>query len=79
MQDAQRYSSLFGRDERTPDSFWISLRYFNVYRMAVAALFFNYLGYRSRVFDLFIYASLGITLASGLDYIWHAARITESS
>ena len=40
---------------------------------AVAALFFNYLGYRSRVFDLFIYASLGITLASGLDYIWHAA------
>jgi cardiolipin synthase (CMP-forming) len=46
---------------------------------AVAALFFNYLGYRSRVFDLFIYASLGITLASGLDYIWHAARISESS
>jgi cardiolipin synthase (CMP-forming) len=46
---------------------------------AVAALFFNYLGYRSRLFDLFIYASLGITLASGLDYIWHAARITESS
>jgi hypothetical protein len=28
---------------------------------------------------LFIYVSLGITLASGLDYIWHAARITESS
>jgi cardiolipin synthase (CMP-forming) len=46
---------------------------------AVAALFFNYLGYRSRVFDLFIYTSLGITLASGLDYIWHAARITESN
>jgi len=38
-QDAPRYAGLFGRDERTPDSFWISLRYFNVYRMAVAALF----------------------------------------
>jgi len=34
-----RYAGLFGRDERTPDSFWISLRYFNIYRMAVAALF----------------------------------------
>ena len=31
--------ALFGRDERTPDSFWTSLRYFNIYRMAVAALF----------------------------------------
>jgi two-component system, NtrC family, sensor histidine kinase PilS len=38
-QDAPRYAGLFGRDARTPDSFWISLRYFNVYRMAVAALF----------------------------------------
>jgi len=34
-----RYSGIFARDQRTPDSFWISLRYFNVYRMAVAALF----------------------------------------
>jgi two-component system sensor histidine kinase PilS (NtrC family) len=39
MQEAPGYSSLFGRDERTPDSFWTSLRYFNIYRMAVAALF----------------------------------------
>jgi two-component system sensor histidine kinase PilS (NtrC family) len=39
MQAAPEYSGLFARDERTPDSFWISLRYFNVYRMAVAALF----------------------------------------
>ena len=37
--DAPRYAGLFGRDDRTPDSFWISLRYFNIYRMAVAALF----------------------------------------
>ena len=46
---------------------------------AVVAMFFNYLGYRSRIFDLFVYASLIITLASGLDYIWHAARISEGS
>ena len=29
---------------------------------AVAALFFNYLGYHSIVVDLFVYASLAITL-----------------
>ena len=28
------------RDERTPESFWTSLRYFNLYRIALAALFF---------------------------------------
>ena len=39
MADAPRYSGLFGRDDRTPDSFWTSLRYLNVYRMVVAALF----------------------------------------
>src|ERR1700675_3101409 len=39
MTEGPRYSMLFGRDDRTPDSFWISLRYFNIYRMAVAALF----------------------------------------
>jgi cardiolipin synthase (CMP-forming) len=46
---------------------------------AVAAMFFNYLGYRSRIFDVFIYASLVITLASGLDYIWHATHLTETT
>jgi cardiolipin synthase len=46
---------------------------------AVAALFFNYLGYHSVVFDLFVYASLLVTLASGLDYIWHAARIINTT
>jgi two-component system sensor histidine kinase PilS (NtrC family) len=39
MLQPPRYSGLFARDPRTPDSFWISLRYFNYYRMAVAALF----------------------------------------
>lgn len=39
MLQAPRYYGLFGRDDRAPDSFWTSLRYFNIYRMAVAALF----------------------------------------
>lgn len=37
--DPARYAGLFGRDARTPETFWTSLRYFNVYRMSVAALF----------------------------------------
>jgi two-component system sensor histidine kinase PilS (NtrC family) len=39
MSDASRYAGLFERGEGTPESFWISLRYFNIYRMAVATLF----------------------------------------
>jgi len=40
--DAAPYApGLFARDERTPDSFWLSLRYFNRYRIALAALFFG--------------------------------------
>src|SRR3954465_5422994 len=39
MDTAARYSELFARPERTPESFWTSLRYFNLYRIAVAALF----------------------------------------
>jgi two-component system sensor histidine kinase PilS (NtrC family) len=38
-ESAPRYSGLFGRDQRTPESFWISLRYFSLYRIALAALF----------------------------------------
>lgn len=34
-----RYSPLFGRRLRTPESFWISLRYLSFYRIAVAGLF----------------------------------------
>lgn len=45
---------------------------------AVVAMLFNYLGYHSRVFDLFVYASLVITLVSGLHYVWHTARAIES-
>ncbi len=31
MRAAPGYSGLFARDEGTPESFWISLRYFNLY------------------------------------------------
>lgn len=33
------YAKLFAGDERTPESFWISLRYFNLYRIVLAAVF----------------------------------------
>lgn len=46
---------------------------------AVVAMFFNYRGYHSVVVDLFVYASLAVTLASGFHYIRHAARIIETS
>jgi cardiolipin synthase len=45
---------------------------------AVVAMFFNYLRYHSVVVDLFIWASLAITLISSLHYIWHAARIIDA-
>ncbi len=38
--DAARYPEvMFTARQRTPDSFWTSLRYFNLYRIALAALF----------------------------------------
>ena len=45
---------------------------------AVFAMLFNYLGYHSLVVDVFIWASLAITLISAFHYIWHARRIIES-
>src|SRR6185295_8357871 len=45
---------------------------------AVAAMFFNYRGYHSVVVDIFVYASLAITLISSLHYMWHAARMIEA-
>lgn len=45
---------------------------------AVVALLYNYLGYRSIVVDLFIWASLTITLLSAFHYIWHASRIIDA-
>ena len=38
--EAARYPEvMFAARGRTPDSFWTSLRYFNLYRIALAALF----------------------------------------
>jgi cardiolipin synthase len=44
---------------------------------AVVAMFYNWQGYHSPVFDTFVYASLAITLVSGLHYIWHVTRTIE--
>jgi len=58
------YPELFSREEGTPESFWISLRYFNVYRIVVAAVFLstaliydNTLTLGSHRLDLFRYVS----------------------
>jgi len=45
---------------------------------AVIAMFFNYLGYHSLFVDIAVYASLAITLISGLHYIRHTARTMEA-
>lgn len=45
---------------------------------AVVAMFFNYRGYASPIVTLFIYASLAITLISGLHYVIHASRIVNT-
>jgi len=64
-----RYSSLFSPRDRTPESFWISLRYFNLYRIAVAALFLgstliydDALSLGSQSLPLFRYVSAGYLL-----------------
>ena len=45
---------------------------------AVAAMFFNYLGYHSVIVDGFVYAALAITIVSSLHYLRHAARIINA-
>ena len=44
---------------------------------AVVAMLFNYLGYHSLLFDVAVYASLAITLVSGLHYVWHVVRLID--
>jgi cardiolipin synthase len=41
---------------------------------AVAAMLFNYLRYHSAIVTAFVWASLAITLVSGIHYIWHARQ-----
>jgi len=44
----------------------------------VVAMFFNYLRYHSVIVDLFVWASLAVTLASSLHYIRHASQIIDT-
>jgi cardiolipin synthase (CMP-forming) len=39
------------------------------------AMLYNYLGYHSPIVDLAVYASLAITLVSGIHYVWHVSRL----
>src|SRR2546423_10272476 len=39
------------------------------------AMLYNYLGYHSPIVDFAVYASLAITLVSGIHYVWHASRL----
>jgi cardiolipin synthase len=39
------------------------------------AMLFNFLGYHSPIVDLCVYASMAITLISGIHYIWHVSRL----
>jgi cardiolipin synthase len=41
----------------------------------VVVMYFNYLGRSSPIVDAFIWGSLAITLASGIDYVFRVARI----
>jgi two-component system sensor histidine kinase PilS (NtrC family) len=67
MDAPLRYPELFlPPAERTPDSFWTSLRYFNLYRIAVATLFLSItifygdaLGFGTHSLELFRYTCLG--------------------
>jgi len=52
VNTAPRYGGLFGSDLGKPESFWISLRYFNLYRIAVAALFLGASWIYSDTFNL---------------------------
>ena len=44
----------------------------------VVVMFFNWLGVTSVVVDVFVWTSLAITLASGIDYVWRIGRPTHA-
>jgi cardiolipin synthase len=46
---------------------------------AVAAMLFNYLEYHSVIVDLGVFASLGITVISALDYLWRARGLIDGT
>jgi len=76
MQVAGRSLTPFESDERRPESFWISLKYFNFYRMAVAVLLFGAtfvydgtLNLGSRSLELFRYVSVGYLFLGGIFHV----------
>ena len=40
----------------------------------VVVMYYNWRGVPSPVVDLFVWVSLGLTLASGIDYVWRIGR-----
>jgi two-component system sensor histidine kinase PilS (NtrC family) len=74
MQAPLRYPELFRPPaERTPDSFWISLGYFNLYRIALATLFLSIslvygeeLNFGSHSIELFRTVSLAYLVIAAL-------------
>jgi hypothetical protein len=42
-------------------------------------MLFNYLNYHSVIVDLGVFASLGITVISALDYLWHARGLIDGT
>jgi cardiolipin synthase len=40
----------------------------------VVVMFYNWRGVESQVVDLFVWTSLAITIASGVDYVWRVGR-----
>lgn len=40
----------------------------------VVVMFYNWLGVESQVVDVFVWTSLAITIASGVDYVWRIGR-----
>jgi two-component system sensor histidine kinase PilS (NtrC family) len=76
------YSPLFARDYQPPDSFWISLQYFNLYRIVVALLFLGatYFAYEPTNFGahdmrLFRAVSVGyLILGIALQFVLRSVR-----
>jgi len=71
-----RYARLFGSDLGMPESFWISLGYFNLYRIVVAALFLGASAIYSDTFNLgshridLFRAICSAYLALGIGFHW---------
>ena len=79
---ALAYSPLFAREDRPPESFWISLQYFNLYRIVVALLFLGatYVAYEPINFgahDMALFRAVSLAylvLAIGLQVVVRAVH-----